>query len=287
MRATFFTTLVITILMASPSFARPGDRNRRPPGDGPRGQRGGGDSERRDRGRDGDKQDGEEMDLSPWIQAWAREGIKGKALTQRLEKLMELNRAGKRPQAPSAKEQEKQADQRPPQRRGGFGGGPGFGPGRFGGPQGPGMRGGRPGMPGGPGMMRGGGGGPGMPGGPGMMGGGGGPGVRGGPGMMRGGGVARPPQQTQNGNQRKPEPQIRDQAPSAAPAPNANADTLRDMQAQLGRMRDELDKLERRLESAPDGKPRSPQGNSDEKRGNKGEGDKPKKPKNGDENDQK
>jgi len=270
MRATLFTTLLITAFMATPSFARPGDRNRRPPGDGPRAQRGG-DDRGGDQRRDKAKQDDNDVDLSPWIQAWAREGIKGKALTQRLEKLMDLQRAGKVPAAPGAREQgpQRQADGRQ-QGRGGLGGpgfGPGPGPGHFGGGQGPGMRGGgRPGMPGGPGMLRGGGDGPGMRGGPGMMrGGGGGPGMPGGPGMMRDG-DGRPPQ-PQKDAQPKPEPQARDKAPAA----NPNADALRDMKVQLGKMREELNKLEHRLESTPDAKPGS---------GSKGDGDKPKKPKN-------
>jgi hypothetical protein len=267
MPATLFTTLLITAFMATPSFARPGDGNRRPPGGG---QRGGGDDRRGDDRRDLDKQHDNEVDLSPWIQAWAREGIKGKALTQRLEKLMDLQRAGKVPAAPGAREQgpQRQADGRPQQGRDGFGG-PGFrpGPGRFGGGQGPGMRGGGggPGISGGPGM-RGGGGGPGMRGGPGMMrGGDGGPGMRGGPGMMRGG-DARPPQQ-QKDAQPKPE-QARDKAPGTNPDA---ADALRDMKAQLGKMRDELTKLEHRLESSSDAKPG---------RAGQGDGDKPKKPRN-------
>src|SRR5258706_3927103 len=193
MRATLFSTLLITALAACPMYARTGDGNRRPPGGGggQRTQRGEQrDGDREDKGRK-DQQEDVDVDLSPWIQAWAREGIKGKALTQWLEKLMDQKRAGKLPPAPG-KEAEKQANAQRPQ-----GGGDGFGPrfGRFGGPQGP-----------GPGM-RGGGGGPGMPGGrggmmrgPGMRGGGGdgggndqrmqrGPGMPGGPGMQRGPGM--------------------------------------------------------------------------------------------------
>lgn len=248
MRATFFTALLVTAFMATPSFARPGDRNRRPPGDGPRAQRGG-EVHRGDDRRDGGKQEDNDVDLSPWIQAWAREGIKGKALTQRLEKLMDLQRAGRVPAATPGgreRESERRAVGRP-QGRGGFGFGPG--PGRFGGPQGPGMRGGgRPEMPGGPGMMR-----------------GGGPGMRGGPGMMRGGG-GRPPQ-PQKDVQPKSGPQA---GSNQAPATNSNADALRDVKAQLGKMREELNKLERRLESSSNAKPE------------KGDGDKPKKPKNPD-----
>jgi hypothetical protein len=272
MRATLFSTLLITALAACPMYARPGDGNGKPPGGG-----GGGQRPQRGEQRDNAKQDAD-VDLSPWIQAWAREGVKGKALTQRLERLMARKRAGKLPPPPDNAQPGKQANgHRPPA------GGDGFRPpfGRFGGPQspgprpGPGMRGGgdgEPGMHGGRGgMMRG----PGMRGRdggneqrrPGMAGGdGGGPGMRRGPGMQEG--PHQPQPQAQRDGNGKPERQQPASAAKGAGAPQPNAEAMRDIQAQLGKMRDELSNLERRL-------------NSNDGREKPGEGYKPKNPKKG------
>lgn len=255
MRALLLSTLLATALAAWPSYARPGDGGRRPGDGGPRQRDRDRDEDRDDDDRKRDAKQAEDVDLSPWIQAWAREGIKGKALTQRLERLMEQKRAGKLPPPPGMKEDEDRGPRGrggfgPPGRFGGFRGGPGDG--------GPGMRWGGRGMGRGPGMMP------------------GGPRMQRGPGMMGGG---RP--QAQKDGERKPD---------AAPEKNAgpNAEMMRDMKAQIGKLREELERLERRMDSAPGkgaakeaqpSKPKKPQGDADEDRGEKkGEGDKPKKP---------
>jgi hypothetical protein len=165
MRLALFATLLTTAFAAAPLYADKPDK----PDKGDKKDR----EEQKDRKEHADGQ----ADLSPWIQAWAKEGIKGRELTERLEKLMDQQRAGKLPPPPGAKkeardgDQEKQAGHReegekkereeaekgkgaerqpPPFGRGpgmrGFGGGPGMRGGGFG------MRGfgggedGRPGM---------------------------------------------------------------------------------------------------------------------------------------------
>ena len=207
MRLALFATLLTTAFVAAPLYADQPDK----PDKKEKRDR----DEKKDRKGDADRQ----ADLSPWIQAWAKEGIKGKELTERLEKLMAAERAGKLPPAPGEKKEARDGDQEKQARhheegekkksdQAEKGNGPAFG--RFGPPRGPGMRG-----FGGPGMR-------------------GGFGMRGGPGMRGFGGG--------------------DEGADFAQAHAQVQAQLQELKAQVAKLHEELAKLEHRLESDKPGR---------------------------------
>ena len=207
MRLALFATLLTTAFVAAPLYADKPDK----PDKGDKKDR----EEQKDRKEHADRQ----ADLSPWIQAWAKEGVKGRELTERLEKLMDQQRAGKLPPAPGAKKEARDGDEEKQAKRHDEGekkereeGEKGKGqlrqPPPFG--RGPGMRGfGGPGMRGGFGMR-------------------GGPGVRGFGGGDEGANFAQAHAQVQA--------------------------QLKELNVQVARLREELSRLERRVESDKPGK---------------------------------
>jgi hypothetical protein len=207
MRLALFATLLTTAFVAAPLYADKPDK---------------GDKKDREEQKDRKEHADRQADLSPWIQAWAKEGVKGRELTERLEKLMDQQRAGKLPPPPGAKreardgddgkeakrheEGEKKEREEGENRKGDDRQGPAFG--RFGPPRGPGMRGF------------------------------GGPGMRGGFGMRGFGG----------GEEGRPGMREFAQAHAQVQA------QLQELKAQVARLHEELSRLERRVESDKAGK---------------------------------